>query len=69
MAADYRVLVAIDLKGTDRLPAEAKRYGQAFNAAVDIMRVFEPDRSEARRRRCVGPPIDTSDVAHGHQQL
>jgi len=44
MAGDYRILVAIDLKtGTDRLLAEAQRYGQAFNATVDIIHIVEPD--------------------------
>ncbi|HXO02277.1 MAG TPA: universal stress protein [Stellaceae bacterium] len=44
MADDYRILVAIDLKtGTDRLLAEARRYGQALNAMVDIIHVSEPD--------------------------
>ncbi len=44
MAEDYRILVAIDLKtGTDRLLAEARRYGQALNATVDIIHVVEPD--------------------------
>jgi len=44
MAGDYRILVAIDLKtGTDRLVAEARRYGQAFNATVNILHVVEPD--------------------------
>ena len=44
MAGDYRILVAIDLKtGTDRLLAEAQRYGQAFNATVSILHVVEPD--------------------------
>jgi nucleotide-binding universal stress UspA family protein len=44
MAKDYRILVAIDLKaGTDRLMAEAQRYGQALNAIVDIIHVAAPD--------------------------
>src|SRR5579863_10664263 len=44
MGADYRILVAIDLEtGTDRLVAEAQRYGQAFNATIDIVHVAEPD--------------------------
>lgn len=44
MSADYRILVAIDLKpGTDRLLAEAQRYGQALKAIVDIIHVAEPD--------------------------
>ena len=43
MTGDYRILVAIDLKtGTERLLAEAQRYGQAFNATVDILHVAEP---------------------------
>ncbi len=46
MAGDYRILVAIDLKpGTDRLLAEAQRYGQALNATVDVVHVVEPDPS------------------------
>ena len=44
MSGDYRILVAIDLEtGTDRLLAEAQRYGQALNAIVDIVHVAEPD--------------------------
>jgi nucleotide-binding universal stress UspA family protein len=44
MTGDYRILVAIDLKtGTECLLAEAQRYGQAFNATVDILHVAEPD--------------------------
>ena len=44
MTGDYRILVAIDLKaGTDRLLAEAERYGRALNAIIDIVHVAEPD--------------------------
>jgi nucleotide-binding universal stress UspA family protein len=44
MSDDYRILVAIDLEtGTDRLLAEAQRYGRAFNAIVDIIHVAAPD--------------------------
>lgn len=44
MNNDYRILVAIDLEaGSDRLLAEALRYGQAFNATIDIIHVAEPD--------------------------
>ena len=44
MSGDYRILVAIDLKtGTDLLLAEAQRYGQAFNATVDIIHIAAPE--------------------------
>ncbi len=44
MSNDFRILVAIDLKaGTDRLLAEAQRYGLALNAVVDIIHVAPPD--------------------------
>ena len=44
MPDDYRIMVAIDLKiGTDRLLAEAQRYGQALNAVIDIIHVAAPD--------------------------
>ena len=44
MSSDFRILVAIDLKaGTDRLLAEAQRYGLALNAVVDIIHVAPPD--------------------------
>jgi nucleotide-binding universal stress UspA family protein len=42
--SNYRILVAIDLKtGTDRLLAEAQRYGRALDAIVDIIHVAAPD--------------------------
>ena len=42
--SDYRILIALDLKiGTDRLLAEAQRYGRALNATVDIIHVAAPD--------------------------
>jgi nucleotide-binding universal stress UspA family protein len=42
MDNDYRILVAVDLKtGTDRLLAEAQRYGRALNAIIDIIHVSE----------------------------
>ncbi len=44
MGNDFRIVVAIDLKaGTDRLLAEAQRYGLALNAVVDIVHVAPPD--------------------------
>jgi nucleotide-binding universal stress UspA family protein len=44
MSNDFRILVAVDLKtGTDKLLAEAQRYGHAFNSVVDIIHVAEPD--------------------------
>lgn len=43
MSTDYRILVAIDLKtGSDRLLAEAQRYGWALNAIIDIIHVAAP---------------------------
>jgi nucleotide-binding universal stress UspA family protein len=44
MGNDFRIVVAIDLQaGTDRLLAEAQRYGVALNAVVDIVHVAPPD--------------------------
>ena len=42
--ADYRILLAIDLKdGTDRLLKEAERHAKAHNATVDILHVAPLD--------------------------
>ena len=44
MSNDFRIVVAIDLKaGTDRLLGEAKRYGLALNAVVNIIHVAAPE--------------------------
>src|SRR5271166_2106177 len=44
MSDTFRIVVAVDLKaGTDRLLAEAQRYGRALNAVVDIIHVAAPD--------------------------
>jgi nucleotide-binding universal stress UspA family protein len=44
MSKNFRIVVAIDLQaGTDRLLAEAQRYGLALNAVVDIVHVAPPD--------------------------
>jgi nucleotide-binding universal stress UspA family protein len=44
VSAEYRILVAIDLKpGTDRVLAEARRYAEALQGIVDIIHVAEPD--------------------------
>jgi len=44
MNADFRIVVAIDLKaGTDRLLAETERYGLALNAVVNIIHVASPE--------------------------
>jgi nucleotide-binding universal stress UspA family protein len=44
MSDDFRILVAVDHQtGTDRLLAEAQRYGRALNAVIDIIHVAEPD--------------------------
>jgi hypothetical protein len=44
MSGDFRIVVAIDLKaGTRALLAEAKRYGLALNAIVDIIHIAPPD--------------------------
>jgi nucleotide-binding universal stress UspA family protein len=44
MGNDYRILVATDLgSGTDRLLAEAQRYGRALNTIIDIIHVAPPD--------------------------
>jgi nucleotide-binding universal stress UspA family protein len=44
MSNDFRIVVAIDLKaGTDRLLAEARRYGLALNAVVNIIHVAAPE--------------------------
>ena len=49
-----RILVAIDLKaGTERLLAEAQRYGQALNAIIDIIHVAEPDLSSPMPRAAI----------------
>lgn len=43
MNKDFRIVVAIDLQsGTDRLLAEAQRYGLALHAVVDIIHVAPP---------------------------
>jgi nucleotide-binding universal stress UspA family protein len=44
MSNQYRILVAIDLgTGTDRLLAEAQRFGRALNAIIDVLHVASPD--------------------------
>jgi nucleotide-binding universal stress UspA family protein len=44
MSDDFRIVVAVDLQaGTDRLLAEAQRYGRALNAVVDIIHIAAPD--------------------------
>ena len=44
MSNDFRIVVAIDLQaGTERLLAEAQRYGLALNAVVNIIHVASPE--------------------------
>jgi nucleotide-binding universal stress UspA family protein len=44
MSDNFRIVVAVDLKsGTNRLLAEAQRYGRALNAIVDIIHIAAPD--------------------------
>jgi nucleotide-binding universal stress UspA family protein len=44
MSDNFRIVVAVDLKaGTERLLAEAQRYGRALDAVVDIIHIAAPD--------------------------
>jgi nucleotide-binding universal stress UspA family protein len=44
MAGTFRILLALDLKRrTDRLVAEAERYGKALDAIVHLVHVAEPN--------------------------
>ena len=44
MKKEYRILLAVDLRaGTERLVAEAERFGRALDAVVDILHIVPPD--------------------------
>jgi nucleotide-binding universal stress UspA family protein len=62
MSSDFRIVVAIDLKaGTDRLLAEAQRYGLALNAVVDIIHIAPPDPDFVGYMKSDDPAEKTQD--------
>jgi nucleotide-binding universal stress UspA family protein len=62
MSDTFRIVVAVDLKaGTDRLLAEAQRYGQALNAVVDIIHVAAPDPDFVGYMKSADPAGKTQD--------
>jgi nucleotide-binding universal stress UspA family protein len=67
--AEYRILVALDLKeGVERLLAEVERYAVALKASVDIIHVAEPDpdfvgyikAKSGEEQRILDPPRETA---------
>jgi nucleotide-binding universal stress UspA family protein len=79
MSNDFRIVVAIDLNaGTNRLLAEAQRYGLALNAVVDIIHVAPPDPDFVGYMKSGDPAEKTQDnlirdsqakaLRHEHQQ-
>jgi nucleotide-binding universal stress UspA family protein len=62
MSDNFRIVVAVDLKaGTERLLAEAQRYGRALDAVVDIIHIAAPDPDFVGYIRDSDPAEKTQD--------
>lgn len=62
MTNEFRIVVAIDLQaGTDRLLAEAQRYGRALSATVDIIHIASPDPDFVGYIKSEEPGASTQD--------